>query len=40
MKKTFVTGATGFIGASIVRELLKDGREVRPWFVKVPIQPI
>lgn len=28
-KKTFVTGATGFIGASIVRELLKDGREVR-----------
>lgn len=27
--KTFVTGATGFIGASIVRELLKDGREVR-----------
>jgi dihydroflavonol-4-reductase len=27
--KTFVTGATGFIGASIVRELLQDGREVR-----------
>jgi len=27
--KTFVTGATGFIGASIVRELLHDGREVR-----------
>ncbi|OGT98078.1 MAG: NAD-dependent dehydratase [Geobacteraceae bacterium GWB2_52_12] len=27
--KTFVTGATGFLGASIVRELLKDGREVR-----------
>jgi len=27
--KTLVTGATGFIGASIVRELLKDGREVR-----------
>jgi len=27
--KTFVTGATGFIGASIVRELLGDGREVR-----------
>ena len=27
--KTFVTGATGFIGASIVRELLKDGRDVR-----------
>jgi dihydroflavonol-4-reductase len=27
--KTFITGATGFIGASIVRELLKDGREVR-----------
>jgi dihydroflavonol-4-reductase len=27
--KTLVTGATGFIGASIVRELLKDGAEVR-----------
>lgn len=27
--KTFITGATGFIGASIVRELLKEGREVR-----------
>lgn len=27
--KTLVTGATGFIGASIVRELLMDGREVR-----------
>jgi dihydroflavonol-4-reductase len=27
--KTLVTGATGFIGANIVRELLKDGREVR-----------
>lgn len=27
--KTFVTGATGFIGANIIRELLKDGRQVR-----------
>ncbi len=27
--KAFVTGATGFIGASIVRELLKDGLDVR-----------
>lgn len=27
--KTFITGATGFIGASIVRELLKDGQEVK-----------
>lgn len=27
--KTFITGATGFIGASIIRELLRDGREVR-----------
>ena len=27
--KAFVTGGTGFIGASIIRELLKDGCEVR-----------
>ena len=27
--KVFVTGATGFIGATIARELLKDGFEVR-----------
>jgi len=27
--KTFITGATGFIGASITRELLKEGRQVR-----------
>jgi dihydroflavonol-4-reductase len=27
--KAFVTGATGFIGASLVRELLKDGATVR-----------
>ena len=27
--KAFVTGATGFIGASIARELLSDGHEVR-----------
>ena len=27
--KTFVSGATGFIGAGIVRELIDDGREVR-----------
>jgi len=27
--KTFITGATGFIGASITRELLKEGRHVR-----------
>jgi len=29
MKKAFVTGATGFLGASIVRELLKDGYRVK-----------
>lgn len=29
MKKVFVTGATGFIGASLIRELLRQGCEVK-----------
>jgi thioester reductase-like protein len=37
---TLLTGATGFLGSAIARELIKDGQNSSFSFAKIPIPAI